>query len=241
MKTVVVALLLITAAAAAEFWTLRRRAEQLCYAAQELGSHATAASRWLKEAGESPYLGEAALKGAPLKTLSIFRETARRVSGDFSAHLLPDLPIGAFREFGKTEGDGSAVIRALDALVSAGVELDCGRDKPSSGEFDALVAEADHTWALRKSAAEASKAEFGNDRQIFCHSEGLIARLRSVVEAAAKKCQLAPRKSKLARGCAEERTSGVQGEIDDLERQQELNLHKLREKWPESVIEGLAC
>jgi len=247
MKLVLLLLLVLAVGAAAATWSLRRRADELCHSAHVLADQAPKVSAWLREAAGDPYLGASALRGPPNGVIALYRERSRALADDVSARVLPPATVEAYRRLGTMRSGDPRLAGALEALRPAVAGLVCRAPASSTAEADDLEKELDAAelfWGEQRAVSKIARQEFARDQSIFCHGEDLLKKLRVVVEAAAEKCRGAKPGSKLARSCAAKKVSGassVEAEIQDLEKQRELNLRKLRQKWPEAVVAGLAC
>jgi hypothetical protein len=248
MKIFLAIFLLVAIAGAAEYWALRQRAAGLCHSARALARHAPALSALLREAEADPFLGEAALRGPPNGLTALYRDRARSISAELSARFLPAPATDALRRLALARGEGPELAAALDGLAPAAAGIDCRGTAPAA-EADDLAKRIDTAqlfWAERRAVSKIERQEFARDQLIFCHGEDLLKKLRGVVLAADEACRAAKPGSKLARSCGGASreaagTGSVEEEIRDLEKQKELNLRKLRQKWPVAVVAGLAC
>jgi hypothetical protein len=245
LKLLLAVLLLAAAGAGYEYLTLRRRADALCHSVHALSMHAAAVSTWIRESEADPFLGENALRGPPQGVIATYRQRLRRLSTDWSARFLPAAAVQAIQRVGFENAEGATRLRALAALVPVTKALPCRAEgAPANDSLAADVEAANHFWSDRKAAAGQDKLQFARDQVIFCHAEGLLAKLRGMVKASDEACQRAKAGSKLEKSCRAGRpasTVSVEREIRDLEEERELNRRKLREKWPEAVVEGLRC
>lgn len=143
--------------------------------------------------------------------------------------------------------EGKAGLKALladpatpefrEALAAAGkiqLPAEC-RPENEDPELTNAFRRGESHWQARQTEVRMAKLSFARDQEIFCQSDGLITRLRSVLVATEARCQ------KAKRPCPPEATQAIRREIEDIEVQKEFNRQKLKRKWPEEILEGLAC
>lgn len=244
MRVLVAVLLLVSIGSLAGYWTFRRKAEDLCHVARGLAKHGGAVAVWIRESRADPFLGEGALRGPPNGVIAIYRDRARLVAAGVPARFLPDHAREAFARVAHMREANEALAGALEDLRPASAGLECreGDRAGAEAEIVAKIGEAERFWKDRRASAVLDRQNFANDRVIFCRAEQLLAKLRGVVAVASARCQAAKPGTKLAKSCGGGNgAGGVEAEIQDLEKEKEINLRKLRQKWPEAVVQGLRC
>lgn len=232
---------LLTAGVAAR----KRRIASTCRMARALAEHAPAAAAWVRQAEADPFLGAEAMGGPVGSALALFREQALRAVIDLPSRFSRAEARAAYHVLSRAAPGASQLAAALEAIVPAAADLRCdelGPPAPGEGELSRLMAASRPFWASRVVAAAEGRREFGRDKEIYCRGESLLQGLRRMREVAAGICREAPPASRLAKGCAAGAgSSALEEEVSDLERQQELNQRKLRQKWPEGALQGLRC
>lgn len=249
MKVALVFAFLVSAALGFEAWTTLRRAEELCHVGRALARGTPVLESWLREARAEPFLGASALRGPPFAVIAFYRGHARQLSGELAARLLPKETRYAFRAVADTPMGDPDMEKRLAGLRPATRSLVCRSVRAPSAEEEKLarlLAEAGHFWADRHALVAQDKKEFARDQEIFCRADGLLRRLHEVVSAATLACREAKPGSKLALGCGADAkqapgTASVEAEIEELEKEKEINARKLRQKWPDAVVAGLRC
>jgi hypothetical protein len=242
MKWIVFLILVLLSAGGVELWMLRRgRAEAICQSVHALARNVAPLEKWLSEAAAEPYLGDAALRGEPMAAIASFRARARAFAE--VPEFIPPPVTNALRTLA---GAGLNPQEALAAFPPSLQNFQCREPPPATSVEAALereISAAEEAFTARKLRVPHDRAEFARDLVIFCKGDQILARLKTVAEAAAKKCQQAKPGTKMAKGCAAKQgDSALEAEMKDVEAEKAVNERKLRQKWPAAVVTaGLKC
>ncbi|HEY8280469.1 MAG TPA: hypothetical protein VIH99_12645 [Bdellovibrionota bacterium] len=247
-KFALIGLLLAISAAAATYGYIsyRRKTQDVCLTALHLSQHALTVNSWLREAAADPFLGSAAMRGPTNSVVAHYKERSAWIIENFGSRALPEGVKVTFQELSAAPAGGEAMGAALKKLGAQTSALHCevqGKAPAPNEELAKLVSAGSLFWSERRAVAAIEKQEFAHDREIYCHADELIARLRKMAGLALENCKRADPKTKLGKSCKakESVTGSIEVEIGDLERQKDLNLGKLRQKWPAGVLRGLEC
>lgn len=223
-----------------ESWTFKQQTEKVCRSAAELAAYAGSVSSWIAEAKADPFLESEALREPMSSLIATYRDRSRWILSEFSTIVLPEQALAAFQELSRA-GDLSRLSPALTAVAELGRFMNCGvaADSEQASELTRKVREGREFWQSRKELVAQLKKEFAADAMIYCRSDDLLQGLGRVVSAREGRCRDSAAKQRDA--CREGPSEALHGEIADLEKQKEFNMKKLRQKWPESVLKGLAC
>ena len=210
-----------------------RRSQAVCRAGAGLRASAADPLPWLESAGRDVFLRPLLRGGATADALRAFRLRAAAVAGEpISWHLSGEFK-QRLKEVVVAEPGSERFLSALRALGGATVGAHC--DPPSPNPWHPLFAAAAEYARSRLNEAKIAALSFARDREIFCQSDALIGRLRALISATEEKC------ARAKKGCPATATAPLRREMEDIEKQKDFNLQKLRRKWPAEVLEELPC
>lgn len=232
MRVILVILGLILAAGGG-VWHARARSLAACREGASLRKAVEKPVAWLEAASRDRFLVALLQRGEAADAIRTLRQRAAVAAGEpWSWHLSDAFKAGlkSLVIAGPTERSFLDSLRAFAALPLP----EACAEAEDSRLMEAFAAGEEY-WRSRQNEARMAKLSFAHDREIFCQSEALTARLKAVLSASEARC------AKSKKGCQASAMAPIQQEIEDIEMQKEFNRQKLRRKWPEEILEELKC
>lgn len=220
-------------AGGAAFFLARGQSLQRCRRLSSLVGTVALPMKWVDQAGRDHFWRPFLRQGKVAESLRAQRARASEFHPFLAVwHLSIDAKARAAAVAAAEPRDTQEFLLALGRLGSLELPEECRADPDPA--LLALQAAAQAEWDAHRQEVRLARAAFRGDQEIFCQSDRLIERLRSVLRATQERCD---RKKQ----CPPALTAGLEKEIADIEQQKEFNRQKLGRKWPPEILGGLKC
>jgi hypothetical protein len=223
----------LAVAAGGGIWHARTRSLAACREGVSLRKAAVKPLPWLEAASRDRFLVALLQQGEAADAIRGLRLRAAIAAGEPWSWHLPDSFKAGMKSLVIAAPTDKNFLEALRSFSALPIPEACA-EAEDSRLMEAFAA-GEIYWHSRLNEARMAKLSFAHDREIFCQSEALTARLKAVLGATEARC------AKSKKGCQASATAPIQQEIEDIEMQKEFNRQKLRRKWPEEILEELKC